>query len=86
LIFCGGIAKAVKKAVAYKDKNKLQVDIILEARAHKEFAEILQLNTYMRRILLDNFTIEEPLKAADIIGALCETESSGNITEKTILQ
>jgi nicotinate-nucleotide pyrophosphorylase (carboxylating) len=84
--FCGGITKAVKKAVAYKDKNNLQVDIIVEARDHKEVAEILQLNTYVRRILLDNFTIEETLKAVDLIGALCETESSGNITEKTILQ
>jgi nicotinate-nucleotide pyrophosphorylase (carboxylating) len=84
--FCGGITKAVKKAVAYKDKNNLQVDIIVEARDHKEVAEILQLNTYVRRILLDNFTIEETLKAVDLIGTLCETESSGNITEKTILQ
>ena len=40
----------------------------------------------MRRILLDNFTIEETLKAVDLIGTLCETESSGNIAEKTILQ
>ena len=84
--FCGGITKAVKKAVAYKDKNNLQVDIIVEARDHKEVVEILQLNTYVRRILLDNFTIEETLKAVDLIGTLCETESSGNITEKTILQ
>ena len=84
--FCGGITKALKKATAYKEKNNLEVDIIVEARNNKEVLEILEMNASVRRILLDNFTIEETLKAVQLIGSKCETESSGNITEKTILE
>ena len=84
--FSGGITNAIKKAVAYKEKNNLEVDIIVEARNNKEVVEILEMNASVRRILLDNFTIEETLKAIQLIGSKCETESSGNITEKTILQ
>lgn len=84
--FCGGITKAVKKAAAYKEKNNLEVDIIVEARNNKEVLEILEMNASVRRILLDNFTIEETLKAVQLIGSKCEIESSGNITEKTILE
>lgn len=84
--FCGGITKALKKATAYKEKNNLEVDIIVEARNNKEVLEILEMNASVRRILLDNFTIEETLKAVQLIGSKCEIESSGNITEKTILE
>lgn len=82
--FCGGITKAIQKADAYREENNLQIDMIVEARNNKEVIEILQMSDAVKRILLDNFTIEETLKAVQLIGAMCETESSGNITEKTI--
>ena len=40
----------------------------------------------VKRILLDNFDYENTRKAVEIIGNKCQTESSGGITEKTILE
>ena len=40
----------------------------------------------VKRILLDNFDYENTRKAVEIIGNKCQTESSGGITEKTIIK
>jgi nicotinate-nucleotide pyrophosphorylase (carboxylating) len=34
--------------------------------------------------LIDNFNYEDTKKAVQLIGSKCQTESSGNINEKTI--
>ncbi|HEX8563482.1 MAG TPA: carboxylating nicotinate-nucleotide diphosphorylase [Flavobacterium sp.] len=81
--FAGGITLAIQKTQAYLAKNNLDLKIIVEARNLDEVAEILQ-NNGVYRILLDNFTFEATRTAVTLIGAKCQTESSGNITEKTI--
>ena len=48
--FSGGITNAIKKAVAYKEKNNLEVDIIVEARNNKEVLEILEMKASVSRI------------------------------------
>ena len=69
----------------YLSKNNKQLDIIVEARNLNEVKEILQ-ETGVRRILLDNFDYETTKKAVSIINNKCEIESSGGITEDTIVE
>ncbi len=49
----------------------------------EEVEEILQ-SEGVYRILLDNFTFEDTVKAVKRIGKKCQTESSGGIDETTI--
>lgn len=81
--FAGGITKAIQKTNDYLKDNNLDLKIIVEARNLDEVREILQSeNVY--RILLDNFDYEMTRAAVALIGDQCQTESSGNINEKTI--
>ena len=57
----------------------------MEARSLEEVNEILNIGG-VKRILLDNFDYETTKKAVAIIGDKCETESSGGITQKTIVE
>jgi nicotinate-nucleotide pyrophosphorylase (carboxylating) len=81
--FAGGIAAAIEKTKAYLAEKRLDLKIIVEARNLDEVNEILAAGG-VYRILLDNFDYEMTRKAVAIIGDQCETESSGNINEKTI--
>ena len=57
----------------------------MEARSLEEVNEILNIGE-VKRILLDNFDYETTKKAVAIIGDKCETESSGGITQKNIVE
>ncbi|KFF02737.1 carboxylating nicotinate-nucleotide diphosphorylase [Flavobacterium hydatis] len=81
--FAGGITLAIAKTKAYLKENNLDLKIIVEARSLDEIREIL-LSDGVFRILIDNFNYEDTKKAVDLIGDKCQTESSGNINEKTI--
>lgn len=81
--FAGGITKAINKTKDYLKSNNKDLKIIVEARNLKEVKEILQ-NNGVFRILLDNFNFNDTRKAVELIGNTCQTESSGNINEKTI--
>ena len=81
--FAGGITLAIAKTKQYLKDNHLDLKIIVEARSLDEVREILQAGG-IYRILLDNFDYEMTKEAVKIIGDQCETESSGNINEKTI--
>lgn len=81
--FAGGISKAIEQTKAYLKLNMLDLKIIVEARNLDEVIEILK-HEGIFRILLDNFDYENTRKAVNLIGNKCQTESSGNINEKTI--
>jgi len=81
--FAGGITKAIQQTKDFLIKNNLNLKIIVEARNLNEVKEILKSDG-IYRILLDNFTFEQTKQAVDIIGEKTQTESSGNINEKTI--
>jgi len=81
--FAGGITKAIQQTKEFLIKNNLNLKIIVEARNLDEVEEILK-SEGIYRILLDNFTFEQTKQAVDIIGEKTQTESSGNINEKTI--
>ncbi|MGK4567673.1 carboxylating nicotinate-nucleotide diphosphorylase [Flavobacterium sp. 3HN19-14] len=81
--FAGGITNAITKTKQYLKDNNLDLKIIVEARNLDEIREILQ-NDGVHRILIDNFNFEDTKTAVALIGDKCQTESSGNINEKTI--
>ena len=81
--FAGGITKAIHKTKKYLKENNLDLKIIVEARTLDEVREIL-LSDGVYRILIDNFNYEDTKTAVALIGNKCQTESSGNINEKTI--
>lgn len=81
--FAGGITKAIEKTKLYLAENKLDLQIVVEARTLDEIREILK-NEGVYRILIDNFNYQDTKEAVRLIGNQCLTESSGNINEKTI--
>jgi len=81
--FAGGITHAIAKTKQYLQDHRLDLKIIVEARSIAEVNEILAAGGVFR-ILLDNFDYEMTKEAVKIIGHQCQTESSGNINEKTI--
>ena len=83
--FAGNVLYAIKKTKDYLKKHDKRLDIIVEARNLEEVQEIIKAEG-IKRILLDNFNYEDTKKAVKIIDNRCETESSGNINEETILQ
>lgn len=83
--FAGGITQAIAKTKEYLSQNKLDLKIIVEARNLDEIKEILQSDG-VHRILIDNFNFDDTRTAVALIGNQCQSESSGNINEKTIRQ
>ncbi|GAA3730365.1 MULTISPECIES: carboxylating nicotinate-nucleotide diphosphorylase [Flavobacterium] len=81
--FAGGITRAISKTKEYLEENNLDLKIIVEARNLDEIREIL-LSDGVHRILIDNFNYEDTKTAVELIGTKCQTESSGNISEKTV--
>ena len=76
--FAGGIHNAISRAKTYcKEKNK-NLKIEIEIRNFKELEEALAEKP--DRIMFDNFTPEDTIKAVKIVNHQCETESSGGIT------
>lgn len=81
--FAGGITRAISKTKEYLKENNLDLKIIVEARNLDEIREIL-LSDGVYRILIDNFNYADTKTAVNLIGTKCQTESSGNISEKTV--
>ena len=83
--FAGGIHEAINKSKSYISNNKRDLEIIVEARNIDEVKQILK-EKGVKRILLDNFDFETTKEATRLIKGKCESESSGGITEKTIIK
>lgn len=81
--FAGGIANAINRAKQYcKEKGK-DLKIEIEVRSFEELQQALDCGG-VDRIMLDNFTPTDTLKAVNQINGECEIESSGNITIETL--
>jgi len=83
--FAGRIEAAITKANEYIQKNKKDIKIEIEARNLAEVQAIINFGG-VDRIMLDNFSIEDTLKAVELIHGRFETESSGGITLDTVRQ
>jgi nicotinate-nucleotide pyrophosphorylase (carboxylating) len=81
--FAGGIPNAIKRAQDYLKKTGRDLSIEIEARNLDDVDIILGIGG-IKRIMLDNFTIENTRKAVKIIAGRFETESSGGITFENI--
>lgn len=81
--FAGGIANAINRCHEYLKENNLDLKIEVEVRDFDELQQVLDCGG-VNRIMLDNFTPEDTLKAVKIIDHRYETESSGGITFDTI--
>lgn len=83
--FAGGITKTIQKTKSYLKETNRDLKIIVEARSIEEIQEILESDG-IHRILIDNFNYEDTRKAVALIGDKCQTESSGGITEETLIK
>jgi len=81
--FAGGITAAISGTRSYLEKKKLYLPIVVEARSLPDIEEILAVGG-VKRILLDNFSVEQTREAVSLINHRVETESSGGITRETI--
>jgi len=81
--FCGSITKAIINTQQYLKNTNKELKIIVEARSLGEIEEILRCEGVFR-ILIDNFSVTDTVKAVKMIGNKCLTESSGNIDETTV--
>jgi len=81
--FAGGIIEAINAANAYLKKNKIKLAIEVETRTLKDVKKVL-VHGGVQRIMLDNYTQANTLKAVKLINGKFAVESSGGINEKNI--
>lgn len=81
--FAGGIEKAIDKAQEYIAHNGLEIGIEVETRNLDELQQVLNKGG-IQRVMFDNYSVEDTLKAVKMVNGQFETESSGGITENTI--
>ncbi len=79
----GGVKQAIESTLAYLKQNKKKLAIEIEASSIKQLKEILATGG-VQRILLDNFTPMELVKAIRLINGKYETEASGGITRENL--
>jgi nicotinate-nucleotide pyrophosphorylase (carboxylating) len=82
--FAGGVKAAVSKAQAYLQENNLDIPIEVETRNFREIEELLSCSG-VERVMFDNFSVEDTLKAIQLVAGRLATESSGGINEKTLV-
>lgn len=81
--FAGGIVKAITGTLSYLKEHKLDLKVEVEVRSLKDIQTVLNTGG-VHRILIDNFSPEETLKAVKMIDGRYETESSGGICRESI--
>ena len=81
---CGNIEKTITEIIKYNKNKKHKV--IVEVKNITELKTILNYKKNINRILLDNFNVDQTKKAIKIIKGEIETESSGNINDRNILE
>ena len=81
--FAGGIGPAVAQVRQYLREQQKELAIEVETRNIQEVQEALAVK--VDRIMLDNFDIATTKEAVALIGGRCEVESSGGITERTLI-
>lgn len=81
--FAGGIEEALQGTLTYLKEKNLDLEIVVEIRTLEDIEKVLNIGG-VRRILLDNFSLELTRQAVSLINKRVETESSGGITKETI--
>lgn len=89
--FAGGIARALERVHHYLEKHRLELDVEVETRSLEDVTQVAAMAkskedhvVRLRRIMFDNFSLEQTREAVRIIEGALETESSGGINLDTI--
>ena len=80
--YAGSITSSIERTKAYLKSTNREIKIEVETRNLDEVKEALSAG--VDRIMFDNFSPEEMVKAVQLVNKQCETEASGGITESTI--
>lgn len=80
--YAGGITAGVNQTKSYLKSQNRQLKIEVETRNLEEVDEALSVG--VDRIMFDNFSPDDMVKAVNLVNGRCETEASGGITESTI--
>lgn len=80
----GSVTKAINLVHQYLQAKNLNIPIEVEIRTFDELNEILEIKG-VDRILLDNFTPENLIKAVKMVDGKLITEASGGINDKNIV-
>jgi len=81
--YAGGIRNAIINTNEYLRTTKKDLAIVIEARNLNELEQILEQGM-VNRIMLDNFSIPDTMRAIELIDGRFEVESSGGITLETV--
>ncbi len=81
--YAGGITAGVNQTKSYLISQNRQLKIEVETRNLEEVEEALSVG--VDRIMFDNFSPDDMVKAVNLVNGRCETEASGGITESTII-
>jgi nicotinate-nucleotide pyrophosphorylase (carboxylating) len=81
--FAGGIRQAIKSVRYYLDNHGLDLPVEVEVRNFDDIAEVISTG-HVNRVMFDNFSPADTLKAVEMIGGRFETESSGGIRLENI--
>ena len=82
--YAGGIQQALTKTNEYLKNSSKYLKVEIEVRDFEELNDAMSVGGF-QRVMLDNFSPKDTAKALSIIGGEYETESSGGITDETIL-
>mgnify|MGYP000864601163 FL=1 len=80
--YARGITAGVNQTKSYLKSQNRQLKIEVETRNLEEVEEVLSVG--VDRIMFDNFSPDDMVKAVNLVNGRCETEASGGITESTI--
>lgn len=79
----GSIENALERTQQYLESNQLNLKVEIEVRNFEELNSVLAFGK-VDRIMLDNFTPENTVKAVELVDGRFEIESSGGITLDSI--
>ncbi|MGB0863566.1 MAG: carboxylating nicotinate-nucleotide diphosphorylase [Saprospiraceae bacterium] len=79
----GGVIEAINRVEEYKKSKGLSLNVTVEVRDMEELNKVLSVGK-VTRIMLDNFTAKEQVKAVQLIDRRFEVEASGGITMETL--
>jgi len=83
ILYAGGIEDAIRRTGEYLKKNNMNLEIEIEAGTLDDVSKIIETGG-VKRIMLDNFSLEDTRTAVEMINGRFETESSGGITLETV--
>ena len=83
--FSGGVKNAIQHTLDYLKSKNMKLPIEVEVRSIAELEEVLEIGQ-VHRVLLDNMLPSDIREAIKLIDGQFETEASGGINEKNIVE